>query len=427
MLRGRFTPCIPSRASHRRHTPPTSLRMNASSPKIAKRVACLKPALTLALSAKAKTMQAQGIDVANFGAGEPDFDTPEFIKDVAIEDLRKGFTKYTAERGGAPVLEAITQTLKRDYGLDYKASQVILSNGGKHSLYNIFLTLVDDGDEVIIPAPYWLSYPEQIRSAGGVPVCVPCAQTAGFRITPEQLEAAITPRTVAFVLNSPGNPTGAVYSRDHLLALGDVLRRHPHVWLISDDLYQHLVFEGAEFHSLPAMMPELLSRTIIVNGLSKAYAMTGWRLGWCAAPEPVSAAMANLQGHATSNVASFLQRAAATALLSDHAWLVEWRAAFARRRALILEGLRAIPGVKVDPAPQGAFYVFPDVSAHYGRTLGGRRVDNSLEFAQALLEVGRVALVPGVVFGDDKCVRFSYATSEETIRKGVERLAAFLG
>ncbi|MEO8376970.1 MAG: pyridoxal phosphate-dependent aminotransferase [Candidatus Sumerlaeota bacterium] len=390
--------------------------------KISKRAAVIKPSLTLALTAKAKAMQAQGIDVVSFGAGEPDFDTPDFIKNVAIEDLQKGVTKYTAERGGPDLLKAVCETLQRDYGLKYEPNQVMVSVGGKHSLFNAIFCLVDDGDEVIIPAPYWLTYPEQVRASGGIPVIVDCPPTTGFKITADRLVAAITPRTVAFVLNSPSNPTGAVYTKDELLAIGRVLEDHPHVNLISDDLYQKLVYAPAEFHSLPAMMPSLLPRTVIINGLSKAYSMTGWRLGWAAGPKELMEACANLQGQSTSNVTTFTQRAAATALRSDHSFLKPWLATFDKRRKMIVEGLNAIDGVKC-AEPLGAFYAFPDVSACYGRKVNGREITNSMSFSQILLEEANVSVVPGVAFGEDRCVRLSYATSEAIIEKGLQRLA----
>jgi len=394
--------------------------------KISRNASVLSPSLTLALTAKAKAMAAEGIDVVSFGAGEPDFDTPDFIKQVAIEDLNKGLTKYTAERGGPDLMKAICETLKRDYNLEYKPDQVIMSVGGKHSLYNIFFCLVDVGDEVIIPSPFWLTYPEQVKAAGGVPVIVNCPPAAGFKITPEQLRGAITPRTVAFVLNSPSNPTGAVYSKEELLALGRVLLDFPKVVLISDDLYQKLVYAPAQFHSLPAMMPELLDRTVIVNGLSKAYSMTGWRLGWAAGPKHFMDACANLQGHSTSNVTTFTQRAAAVALRSDHSFLIEWTAKFDARRRMLIDALNSIKGISVDPPPMGAFYVFPDVSACYGGTLMGRKVSDSLSFSAGLLESSNVAVVPGVAFGEDRCVRLSYATSEKNIEKGVARIREFL-
>jgi aspartate aminotransferase len=394
--------------------------------KLSRSVSVLQPSLTLALTAKAKEMKAAGIDVVSFGAGEPDFDTPDFIKAVAIEDIQKGFTKYTAERGGPDVLKAICTTLKRDYQLEYAPSQIVLSAGGKHSLWNIMFALVDKDDEVIIPAPFWLTYPEQVAACGGKPVIVNCPPSAGFKITPAQLRAAITPHTVAFILNSPSNPTGAVYSKEELLGLGQVLKENPHVALISDDLYQKLVYAPAEFHSLPALMPELLDRTIIVNGLSKAYSMTGWRLGWAAGPKHFMDACSNLQGHSTSNVVSFTQRAAQVALLSDHAFLKPWVETFDKRRRYLVDALNSIKGVSIDPPPMGAFYVFPDVSATFGHSINGKKITDSLTFASIFLEEARVALVPGKAFGEDRCIRMSYATSEKVIEEGMRRMADYL-
>ncbi|MBI1290833.1 aminotransferase class I/II-fold pyridoxal phosphate-dependent enzyme [bacterium] len=394
--------------------------------KLSRSVSVLQPSLTLALTAKAKAMKAEGIDVVSFGAGEPDFDTPDFIKAVAIEDIQKGVTKYTAERGGPDVLKAVCATLKRDYKLEYKPDQIVVSNGGKHSLWNIMFALINPGDEVIIPAPYWLTYPEQVNACGGVSVIVNCPPEAGFKITPAQLRAAITPKTKAFILNSPSNPTGAVYSKEELLALGAVLKENPHVALVSDDLYQKLVYAPAEFHSLPAMMPELLDRSIIVNGLSKAYSMTGWRLGWAAGPKDFMDACSNLQGHSTSNVVSFTQRAAAVALMDNEEFMKPWIATFDKRRKMLVDGLNSIPGVKCDPPPMGAFYVFPDVSATYGTKINGKELTNSLKFAEIFLEEARVALVPGKAFGEDRCIRMSYATSEKVIEEGLKRMAQYL-
>jgi aspartate aminotransferase len=394
--------------------------------KLSLNVSVLQPSLTLALTAKAKAMKAEGIDVVSFGAGEPDFDTPDFIKAVAIEDIQKGVTKYTAERGGPEVLKAVCAALKRDYKLDFTPDQIVVSNGGKHSLWNIMFALINPGDEVIIPAPYWLTYPEQVNACGGVSVIVDCPPAAGFKITPAQLRAAITPRTKAFILNSPSNPTGAVYTKAELLALGAVLLENPHVALISDDLYQKLVYAPAEFHSLPALMPELLDRSIIVNGLSKAYSMTGWRLGWAAGPKNFMDACSNLQGHSTSNVVSFTQRAAAVALLSDEAFMKPWIATFDKRRRMLVDGLNSIRGVKCDPAPLGAFYVFPDVSATFGSKINGKEITDSLSFASIFLSEARVAVVPGKAFGEDRCIRMSYATSEKVIEEGLKRIADYL-
>ena len=394
--------------------------------KISKTAKGLSPSLTLKLSAQANAMKKAGIDVISFGAGEPDFDTPDFVTKVAIEDLQKGVTKYTAERGTPELLEAVVTTLKRDYNLEYKPNQIVVSVGGKHSLFNVMFALIDAGDEVIVPAPFWLTYPEQIKVFGGVPVIVNCPVEQGFKITAAQLQKAITPKTVALILNSPSNPTGSVYTKEELLAIGEVLKANPHVTLVSDDLYQKLVYAPAEFHSLPALVPELKDRTIIVNGLSKAYSMTGWRLGWAAGPVDVMQAAANLQGQSTSNVTSFTQRAAKEALLSDHSFLIPWVKSFDERRKLIVDLLRAIPGVKIDPAPTGAFYAFPDVSAYFGKTLGGREITGSMALSEVLLEKANVAVIPGVAFGADNCIRLSYATSEKNIRSGVERIAKFL-
>lgn len=393
--------------------------------KVSQRCASLTPSLTLALTAKAKALRAQGLDIMSFEAGEPDFDTPEFIKAAAIEDLKAGRTKYTGASGGPEIIEAVRVGLKRDYGLEYEASQIIVSVGGKHSLYNVFQALVDSGDEVIVPSPYWLSYPDQIKAAEGVPKIVTCGPEQAFKLTPAQLEAAIGPRTVALVLNSPSNPTGAVYSADELLALAAVLRKHPHVAIVSDDLYMKLVYKPATFANIAVLAPELLDRTIIVNGWSKAYAMTGWRLGWLAGPKGIVKAMANLQSHATSNVTTFCQRAGALALTSDQGFVEEFAARFDARRRLLIDGLNAIPGISCAFEPLGAFYAFPDVSALYGRTLGGVKVTNSMEFAAAALETAQVSVVPGVAFGEDRCVRLSYATSEKVIETGLARLKKF--
>lgn len=394
--------------------------------KVSQRCSRLSPSLTLALTAKAKALKGQGVDVVSFGAGEPDFDTPDFIKQVAIEDLNAGRTKYTAAKGGPEILEAVQHALQRDYGLKYEQSELLVSVGGKHSLYNIFMAIVDPGDEVIVPAPYWLSYPDQILAADGKPVFVNCGPEQGFKITPQQLQAAITDKTVAFILNSPSNPTGAVYTREELLSLAEVLKKHPKVTIISDDLYEKLVYAPASFHSIVSLVPELRAQTIIVNGWSKAYAMTGWRLGWLAGPAAAVKAMSSLQSHATSNVTTFCQRAGAVALTSDHAFLGPWIAQFDERRKLMVELLNAIPGFSCKPAPQGAFYAFPDISGVFGRTLGGRQIANSMDFADVALEKANVSVVPGSAFGEDRCVRLSYATSRANIEKGLERLAKFV-
>lgn len=394
--------------------------------KIAKRAAALSPSLTLALTAKAKAMKADGVDVVSFGAGEPDFDTPDFVKDVAIEDIKKGVTKYTPVRGTPDLINAIREIVEKDYGLQYSAKEILVSLGGKHSLFNLMFALVDDGDEVIIPSPYWLTYPEQVVACGGKPVIVECPPEANFKITPEQLRASITGRTVAFILNSPSNPTGAVYTEEELKALGAVLQEFPNVTLVSDDLYQKLVYAPAKFASLTALVPSLKDRSVIVNGLSKAYSMTGWRLGWMAGPAEIMSVVNNLQGQSTSNPVSFTQRAAAVALRSDHSFLGPWMEQFEKRRKAMVDGLNAIPGVKCDPAPQGAFYAFPDVSAAYGKSYNGRKIEGSLTLAEIMLEEANLSVVPGIAFGEDRCVRLSYPISEEVIAKGLERMKSFL-
>lgn len=394
--------------------------------KIAQRVAKMTPSLTLRLNALANAMKAKGIPVMSFGAGEPDFDTPDFIKEIAIADLKKGRTKYTDSSGGAELREAVKTALKRDYNLDYATSDILVSVGGKHSLYNIFQTIVETGDEVIIPSPYWVSYPDQVISAEGTPVIVKGGPEQGLKITPAQLDAAITPRTVAFVFNSPSNPTGAVYTKEEIAALAEVLRRHEHVTIISDDLYQRLVYAPAEFHSILSIAPDLKERTVIVNGWSKAYSMTGWRLGWLAGPTNLVKAMGNLQSHSTSNVTTFCQNAAREAILSDHAFLGPWIAEFNARRQLMVDGLNALPGVSCKPAPMGAFYAFPDVSRVFGRTIAGKEIKDSTSFAEAALEDAKVSVIPGIGFGEDRCVRLSYATSRETISKGLAQLGEWL-
>ncbi|MCC6548295.1 pyridoxal phosphate-dependent aminotransferase [Candidatus Sumerlaeota bacterium] len=392
---------------------------------ISKRAKVIQPSITLGITAKANELKARGIDVVSFGAGEPDFDTPEFIKNVAIEDLNKGVTKYTAERGTPDLLKAVCETLERDYGLTYDTSQVMVSVGGKHSLFNTFFCMVNDGDGVIIPSPYWVSYPEQVRACGGVAVIAACPPESGFKMTPELLRSKITPRTVALVLNSPSNPTGSVYTKDELLAIGRVLEENPHVNLITDDLYQKLVYAPAEFHSLPAMMPSLLPRTIIINGWSKAFSMTGWRLGWAAGPKDFMKACANLQGQSTSNVTTFTQRAAAVALRDNQSFMKPWLEKFNARRKMIVDGLNAIDGIRC-PEPLGAFYAFPDVSGCFGKKVNGREIKDSMTFAEIMLEEAKVAVVPGAAFGENRCARLSYATKDETIAKGLQRLAEAL-
>ncbi len=388
--------------------------------KISRRIQQVAESLTLALEAKTKALQAEGVDVVGFGAGEPDFDTPEVIRARAHADLEAGATRYTPAAGLPELKQAICEKFARDNGLAYRPDQVIVSVGAKHSLYNIFQTLLDEGDEVILPAPYWLSYPEQIRMGGGKVVAIATGADSDFKIRPEHLEAAMSPRTVAFLINSPSNPTGMVYSPEEIRALARVVEAHPDVTVISDEMYEHLVYDGARTMSFAAAAG-MFDRTITVNGMSKTYAMTGWRIGYCAGPLAVIKAMARLQSHSTSNPTTFCQTASITALREGAADAERMRQSFDARRKVMVAGLRTLPGVRC-PEPLGAFYVFPDVSALYEKA----GLKGSIDFCDRLLTEARVACVPGLPFGDDRCIRLSYATSKENIEKGLSRLAAWI-
>ena len=382
--------------------------------KISRRAAALAPSLTLAVDAKAKQMKAEGQDVVGFGAGEPDFDTPRHIKDAAIKALNDGFTKYTPSSGIPELRQAIADKFKRENGLDYKPSQIIVSSGGKHSCYNVMLATCEEGDEVIIPAPYWLSYPEMVKLAGATPVIVPTTDRTEFKVTPEQLRAAITPRTRLFVLNSPSNPTGSVYAPAEIKALGDVCVDQG-VLIMSDEIYEHLLYDGAVHQSVAAVSPAHQERTIIVHGFAKAWSMTGWRLGFLAAPEPIAKAIDAIQSHSTSNPTSFAQKGGVAALNGPQDHLAGWLAEYARRRAYAWKMLNSMPGVSCVKA-RGAFYLFPNISK-----LGLK----SAEFCARLLEAEKVAAVPGVAFGADDYLRISYATSMASIEKGLERMDRF--
>lgn len=394
--------------------------------KISTYVQQIAPSMTLAVSAKAKQMRAEGKDVIGFGAGEPDFDTPDFIKDAAKRALDEGFTKYTPSSGIPELRQAICDKFKKDNGLDYTPDQILVSCGAKHSIYNAVQALVDPGDEVIFQAPYWVSYPEFVKAAGGTPVIVPAGVDQGFRMTPDQVRDAITDKTTLCILNSPSNPTGAVYSAGELTAIVDILVERG-VTVISDEIYESILYDGLQHACVPALKPAFKDATILVNGVSKTYSMTGWRIGYLAGPEPNVAAMKRLQDHSTSNPTSIAQKGALAALTGDQSIIATMLEAFDERRRYIVEALNAIAGVNC-PMPQGAFYVFADVSGTYGKDLGGgRTVNGSLELCEYLLETVNVAVVPGVAFGDDKCIRMSYATSLQAIQTGVERMAQALG
>ncbi len=383
--------------------------------KLAARVSQVTPSITLAIAAKAKAMKTEGIDVCSFSAGEPDFDTPVHIKAAAAKALDEGKTKYGAAAGEPKLREAIARKLKTENGLDYKSENVIVTNGGKHSLYNLIVALIDPGDEVIIPAPYWLSYPEMVTLVGGVSVIVHTDATTGYKITPEQLRKAITPKTKLFVLNSPSNPTGMVYTPEEIKALAKVVV-DANIFVVSDEIYERILYDGAEHISIGSLGKEIFDCTLISNGFAKAYSMTGWRLGYLAGPVEIIKAASTIQGHSTSNVCTFAQYGAIAALESSQDCVEQMRQAFAKRRQVMLDRLNAIPGLST-AKPDGAFYLFPDIS---------KTGLKSLEFCDALLEEHQVAVIPGVAFGADNNIRLSYATDLATIEKGMDRLEKFV-
>src|SRR5437870_7188511 len=382
--------------------------------KISRRAAALSPSLTLAIDSKAKQMKAEGIDVVGFGAGEPDFDTPQHIKDAAKAALDAGFTKYTPAAGIPELRQAIADKHKRENGLNYKPSQIIVSCGGKHSCYNVFLATCEAGDEVVIPAPYWLSYPEMVKLAGAKPVIVHTTDKTEFKITPEQLRAALTPRTRIFLLNSPSNPTGSVYTPEEIKTLGDICVEKG-VLIMSDEIYEHLLYDGATHKIVASFSQAHYEHTILVHGFAKACSMTGWRLGWCAAPEPIAKAIDAIQSHSTSNPTSFAQKGAVAALNGPQDHLKSWLAEYDKRRTYAWKKLNSIPGVSCVNS-KGAFYLFPNISK-----LGLK----STEFCAKLLEQEKVAAVPGIAFGADDYIRISYATSMANIEKGLDRLEKF--
>ena len=379
--------------------------------------------ITLAIDAQAKRMKAEGQDVVGFGAGEPDFGTPKHIIDAAKAALDAGETRYTPSSGTLKLRQAVCDKLRRDNGLAYEPSQIIVSNGAKHSLYNAFQALLNPGDEVIVPSPYWVSYPELIRMADGVPVYVQAHEEDAFVLKPAALEAAITGRTKALVLNSPSNPCGAVYTRQDLAALAEVIRAHD-LCVISDEIYEELIYDGYEHVSI-ASLPGMQERTMVINGMSKAYAMTGWRIGYAAGPLEWIKVMGNVQSHATSNPNSIAQAAAVAALEGPRDDLDCMRATFDQRRRLLVSGINGIEGLSAE-LPHGAFYVMVNISGVIGKSCQGRRIEGSMDFTALLLETQKVAVVPGVGFGADQCVRLSYATGEDNIRKGLERIKAFV-
>lgn len=387
---------------------------------IAQRARAIKPSPTLAMAAKAKAMKAQGIDVVDFGVGEPDFDTPENVKQAGIKAIQSGFTKYTPAGGTDELRDAVVDKFRKDNGLSYERSQVLISCGAKHSLYNIAEALFDPGDEVIIPSPYWVSYPDQVILNDAVPVIVETTEREGFRISAARLEKAITNKTKAIVLNSPSNPTGLAYDKKTLQEIAAVAVKH-RIYVISDEIYEKLVYDGFTHTSIASLGPEIKELTIVVNGVSKSHAMTGWRIGYAAGPRDVITAMANIQSQSTSNPASISQKAALEALRGPQDFLPVMNAEFDKRRKYMVERLNKMQGVSCT-LPVGAFYAFPNVLKLYGRSAGGKTVRNSADLAAYLLETAKVALVSGDSFGADAYIRLSYATSLEIIKKGMDRI-----
>lgn len=389
--------------------------------KLSSRISRIKPSPTLAITMKANALRAEGRDVIGFGAGEPDFDTPLHIKLAAIRAIESGFTKYTPVGGTDELKDAIIGKLERDNHLNYSRSEIVVSCGAKHTLYNLAQVLFEEGDEVIIPAPYWVSYPDIVVLAGAQPVIVETKETCGFKLQPEQLERAINKNTKALILNSPSNPTGAAYSRTELEALAEVVGRKG-LFVISDDIYEKIIYDDFPFCDIASVSEEMKKMTIVVNGVSKAYAMTGWRIGYAAGPSEIISAVTMIQSQNTSNPSSISQKAAVAALVGDQDVVTEMAREFGKRRNRIVEKLRAIPGITC-MIPLGAFYVFPNVSSLFGRSWRGKNIANSSDLAGYFLEEANVAVVPGSDFGCDQYMRLSYATSMENIEEGLQRIS----
>lgn len=379
----------------------------------------LAPSATLAMSQKSSEMKAQGVDVINLSVGEPDFNTPDHIKEAAKKAIEDNFSRYSPVPGYPELRKAIVAKLKNENGLDYSMSEILVSNGAKQSVCNTVMALVNDGEEVIIPAPYWVSYPQMVKLAGGTPVIVNAGFDQDFKMTPEQLEAAITPKTRMLILCSPSNPTGSVYSKEELEALAEVIKRHEGLYVLADEIYEHINYVG--HHESIAQFPGMKERSIIVNGVSKAYAMTGWRIGFIAAPEWIVKGCNKLQGQYTSGPCSVSQKAAEAAYTTSQECVETMRKAFERRRDLIVSLAKEIPGLEVN-CPQGAFYLYPKCSSFYGKSYEGRKIETSTDLAMFLLEEGHVATVGGDAFGDPECFRMSYATSDDNIREAMRRI-----
>lgn len=390
--------------------------------KISEALDRIQPSATLAMTARVFELKRQGVDVIGLGAGEPDFDTPDFVKEAGIAAIREGRTKYTNVDGTLELKTAIQTKFRRDNGLDYGCDQISVNVGGKHTLFNALVATIDPGDEVIIPAPYWVSYPDIVQFAGGVPVFVKAGAEQGYKVTPEQIDAAVTQRTKWLILNSPSNPSGAAYTRAELTGIAEVLRRHPHVAVMADDMYEHITYDGFEFTTIAQVAPDLFDRTLTVNGCSKAYSMTGWRIGFAGGPAPLIKAMAKLQSQSTSNPCSIAQAAAVAALTGDQSFLKQRAAAFEQRRDLVVSMLNQVNGLHC-PRPQGAFYVYPDASGLIGKSApDGRLIDTDEALVGYLLDDARVAAVHGGAFGIEPAFRVSYATSDAILEQACTRI-----
>lgn len=388
---------------------------------LSKRAQMISPSPTLALDAKAKAMAAEGVNVISFGVGEPDFDTPMNIREAAIQAINAGFTRYTAASGIEDLKKAVCARLKANFDQEYAPNQIVVSNGAKHSLYNAFVSLVDDGDEVILPTPCWVSYTELIKLVGGTPVFVHATEENDFLMTPAEFEAAITPKTRVLLLNSPSNPTGGVYSAEHLKEIAALCVKHE-IYVIADEIYAQLLYDGRTYTSISSFGPEIKDLTIVINGVSKSYAMTGWRIGYSASHPALAKAMGNIQSHVTSNPNSIAQKAAVEALNGPQESIEAMRVEFEKRRNVMVEKLNQIPGFSAR-TPGGAFYVFANVSGVFGKTIRGIKINNSTDLADVILNEVKVAVVPGIAFERDEFMRFSYATSMEKILEGLQRIA----
>jgi aspartate aminotransferase len=387
------------------------------------RINNLSTSQTLAMAALARELKAQGKDIISLSLGEPDFNTPDFIKEAAKKAIDENYSTYSPVDGYMDLKEAICRKFKRDNNLDYKPANVVVSTGAKQSLYNVAQVMLNDGDEVILPAPYWVSYSEIVKMSGGIPVEVPTSIENDFKITPQQLEAAITPKTKMIWYSSPCNPSGSVYSREEFTAIAEVLKKYPNIYIVADEIYEHINFSGT-FCSI-ASIPGMFERTITVNGVAKAFAMTGWRIGYIGAPQFIAKACTKMQGQVTSGANSIAQRATITAVDADPSVLNEMVSAFKSRRDLVVGLIKEIPGLKIN-VPEGAFYVFPDVSSFFGKTLRGTLINNADDFSMYLLSEANVATVTGDAFGNPNCIRFSYATSEELLTEAMKRIKEVL-